>query len=582
MGAFLLVSDKAGHFSKEEALKTIGEQCGTTAQKFSLPGWELFLFPKTLVKCTNFRNEDDYGVFITGTAFIPGMTYESTLDRLSADIKNGRPVADNISGLYFLLVREGDKLSFTTDTGGLYSIFHSDDNRVISSSFLSLCSGMATLSPDTKTITENLVTGSIIGSETVFREIKRFEPAYPALFEGISFMKSSSPLRNEIHFRNKSESLKGQAEILNEYFAGLKPFAEEAGIDCGITGGFDSRLLLSLACNNFSRDRLQFNSHFRHRPDSDFIIGKKLCEKLDLDFFTVSYNKFSPSMPENSEDILKRCMLFTDGQVRTHSFWHEEFNSAGNRISTLRDKKLGLNGIGGEQYRNVERLANHSWNRANWIKYNLVRRGAGRPFLSACDEKYLIDSLNEKISSRLGMGSDQRIDLYGIKRYMNEIYIPANRGLRAVNENRITWFLMPFASYEIAGAAYASVKFLGTSLSYEAELINLINHKAAAIESGYGFSFDRPEPLMKRVPNELFENILPWVIKQALYERILKGDTGAWASLIEENKTLGESISNVNDLSLPVNINALVLRKDLGPLVFAMGFLLSSFKSKIR
>lgn len=581
MGAFLLVSEEAGNFNKAEALATIGKQCGTAPGKYILPGWELYLFPKWLTNSINCRHENGRSVFVTGTPFLQGETYSSTLDILHKELSSGNLPGSGLRGLYFLLLNDGQRLRFSTDRGGLYSIFHSKDNLVLSSSFLSLCSGIPALTPDRDAITENLVTGSIIGTETVFREIRRFDPENPALFKGIEYIKSTGQPAMGREYRNRKESITGQLDVLDGYFSGLKQFVDEAGADSGITGGFDSRLLLSLSRRHFAKEKIQFHSHYRHNPDADFRIGQALCTRLGLEFNTIPYKEFNPSSSHDAEDVLTRCMLFNDGQVRTHSFWHEEFNGAANRILTLGQKRMGLSGIGGEQYRNSERLTRHSIDKNKWIRYNLLRRSAGKPFLSSEEENVLVERLDDKISNRLGLCGKNRIDLYGIKRYMNEIYIPANRGLRAVNDNRLTWSLLPFADYAVSGAAYGAIPFLGGSLDYEAEMISIIDHEAASVESGYGYPFSQGEPLYKVMAFVLFENALPWPFKQILSEKMLSRNTVRWRELIKASEVLSESESCLNELALPVDLKILSSRTDLGPLVFALGFLMKTYKSKI-
>jgi len=580
MGAFLLISEGAGYFNKEEALVVMGHQCLTEPVKFALTGWELYLFPKRLTKCTNYRHENGRSVFVTGTPFFFGKTYSSTIEILLQEAYNGNFPGTGLCGLYFLLQNDGKSLKFSTDPGGIYSLFHSKDNMVLSSSFLSLCSGLPSLTPDKDAITENLVTGSIIGSETVFKEIRRFDPLNPASFKGIEYVKSVGRQALKYGFKNRRESIKGQLEVLDEYFSGLRQFVDEAGADSGITGGFDSRLLLSLSRRHFEKDKIQFHSHFRHNPDEDFRIGKSLCDNLALEFITIPYKEFLPDSSD-AEAILERCMLYTDGQARTHSFWHEEFNGAENRILTLGLKRLGLSGIGGEQYRNSERLTATHINKINWIRYNLVRRSAGEPFISKAEENRLVERLDDKISGRLGLYGKSRVDLYSIKRYMNEVYIPANRGLRAINDNRLAWSLLPFADYSVSRAAYKSVPFLGRSLDYEAEMIRFIDPQAASVESGYGYPFSRREPVYKTMSFILFENVLPWSLRQIISEKMLSRNTGIWRNLIDASTVLSKAESCLNEFSLPMDLKLLSVRTDIGPLVFALGFLMEKYKSKI-
>jgi hypothetical protein len=581
MGAFLLVSDDAGHFNKKEALETIGIQCGTKPVHFVFQKWELYLFPKRLVNTLNFRRDENVSVFVTGTPYFAGLSYSSSLDSLHNHIKGGDGSAYNLKGIYFLLIQKDNTLSFSTDPGGIYSIFHTADRNVISSSFLALCTGLSSLTTDRETITENLATGSLIGNDTIFKEIKRFEPRYPVTFESLKF-KYNCPIIPELKCTNKKTSILCQINTLDEYFEGIKKIAEETGIDCGITGGLDSRLLLSLVRKHFRRETIQFHSHFRHKPDIDFLTGQELCKKLNNKFVSFPYREFSLLNHEESENVIKRAMLFTDGQIRTHSFWHEEFNSGENHSLSMGGVFLSLSGIGGEQYRNSERMIIKRWNKSKWIENSLVRKSAGDSFINKKDEIELADRLDAKISERLGIKENHSISLLDIKRYMNEIYVPANRGLRSIHENRLSFSLLPFADFVVSRTAYASVEYLGPSFGYEAQMINLIDPDAAGVQSAYGFQFNRPEPIMSYLPYVVFENTLPWEIKQRLSEKLIKRNTREWCNLIENSMLLKDAVDSVRELLLPLDIDKLSMRKDIGPLIFAMGYLLNSYKSKIR
>lgn len=581
MGAFLLISSDAGVFDKESALKTISRQCGGEPEHFMLKGWDLYLCRKQKIKAVNYRRGRIADIFATGSPFISGMTYSATLDALLDASEKDLFTYATISGQFFILSRYSDQLQFTTDTWGIYSLYHTTDKGVISSSFLALCSGLPVLTPDREVITENLITGSIVGDDTIFSQIKRFEPAGNVRFKGLDFVRQRSEMP-AASFNSRDDSIKGQVKALDEYFEGLKPFVAETGLDSGITGGLDSRLLLALAKRHFDTSLLQFHSHFRNRPNIDFDIGREVCEKLDLKFVSARVKDISSLSEAETEEIFERVMFFNDGQVRTHAFWHEELNTAENRISTLGNKQLGLSGVGGEQYRNLERMIAPSWDFRSWIKYSFVKKPAGNSITVKKYEDALTERLYLKISTRLAIEGHRRLDMLSIKRYMNEIYIPANRGLRAGHENRLSFFLLPFAEPAIAQTAYKAIRYLGLSLNYEAEMINLIDPEIADIRSGYGFSFNKGEPWSLYIPYTAFENLFPGSIKFRLSEVLLNKETHLWKEMGLKNRFIREAIGMVRDLDLPVELLWLVMRKDTGPLVFAMGFLLKSFEGKIK
>ncbi|MBE0673392.1 MAG: hypothetical protein IH591_01900 [Bacteroidales bacterium] len=164
---------------------------------------------------------------------------------------------------------------------------------------------------------------------------------------------------------------------------------------------------------------------------------------------------------------------------------------------------------------------------------------------------------------------------------MNEVYNPANRALRLCNENRRHYALTPFALGEISYDAYGAVTHLGTSIGYEAEMIRVADPVAAAVGSVYGFRFDRREPIRSSLPRIIFGNLLPHGIRRAILRVTRTGETERWKEITKGNSWFRQCIASTNAVRLPVNTGALLRRTDLGPLVIAMGHLMSRFSHKI-
>lgn len=581
MGAFLLVSCMATGFKTETAIDTIRRQCLTEPVKFNLPGWEMYLFPKGVRCPPNYIEYENISVYATGTPYLSGHGYSSTLKRKLLRFSKGIIDEDDISGLYFMLFNNGQKLRFLTDKAGLYSIYHTADGNIISSSFLGICGGAEKLSPHREAMIENLLTGSLIGADTIFAEIKKFESSVPFSFTGIEFIQNRTGKTDLTIYKTREESLTAQVEILDSLFNGMVPLAEECGIDSGITGGLDSRLLLALCRKHFPPAKLQFHSHMRKTPDKDFLCGKEICDKTTLQFIETPVQDICDISGNEIINKMNAGMLFNDGQIRTHSFWHEEFNSSGYRVRTLRDKRMGLNGIGGEQYRNLERFMFQSRNLYQWISFELIEKQSGRRVSGNTTRKELTDRIAKKIELKLGCNGNRKVNLLLLKRYMNEIYNSANRALRSSHENRLSFFLSPFTDQYVAQSAYSLVNHLGVSVSYEAELINRIDPEVASLNSAYGFRFNRREPVYSVVPGVLFGNFLPASIQSAVYERISSRTTGRWDLVLKEHTYLGRCAEALASLSLPVSMGEMIRRTDLGPLVFAMGHLLLTYKEKI-
>ena len=582
MGAFLLISDREKRFKHSSALEIIRKQCGTEPLNFRLEGWNLYLFPKLLIPdLKNFRLTDNYSLFATGTPFLHGKTYQETLDKLFSYIcREVQP--EQIKGHFFILTDSPDGLRFFTDPSGIYSTYHTSGGTVISSSFLAIAEGTESLTVNRDPFIENLLTGSIIGSDTIFSEILRFEPAFPFKFHGLKFMPYSYGAEGIGPFRNRKESIDGQIKILDYYFAGIKRFAEEYGTDAGITGGFDSRLLLAMCLRHFDKEVLQFHSHRRKKPDSDFLSGEDICKKAGLKFVTKPVKDISDIDEEAALELVQNGMLVTDGPARTHSFWHEGFNTAGYRIGILGNRKLGLGGIGGEQYRNLERKFNCTYDLKNWIKNELIIKYSGFNSTGKDAIEKMVNTLTGKLEERIPLRKHGRIDYPGIKYYMQEVYIPANRGLKTGYENRLSFHLFPFTDPDVEYAARMAIPFLGVSLDYEAEIIRTLNPLIASVGSSYGYSFYGREPLQSVLPYIFLNNLVPGTVFQLIAEKFLSRKTDRWAILTGRLRPFRSMLEILNSAGFPVITDNLILRNDIGPVALALGHLLTRFRDKIK
>lgn len=574
MAAFLLVANTEKEFKVLQALEVIRLQCSTLHKEFVLPGYRLYLFPKQIPGYQNHIVKPDSSIFFTGSPFIPGKPVSA--------LKSGNFTPSDLSGMYFILKSDGFRLKFSIDESGLYSIYHSSSGSVISSSFLALCTGLSGLTVDRDAAVENLLTGTLIGPETIFKEIKRFESSAPFTFKNLTFEPVISRRFKTYSIRNRKDSLVAQIDSLDAWFDGFRPVASELGVSAGITGGLDSRLLLALCKRHLDHDKVRFHSHLRKSQDKDYLFGKAVCEKAGLQFKTVPVTDAFDISDDNSAAVFNEGMLFNDGQVRTHSFWFEEFNTSRYARLIMGDKLMGINGIGGEQYRNMERLLLPWRNNHAWIYSDMIARISGTNGASRKLINDLNDKLTNKIELRLGPATKGRIDLLYIKRFMNEVYNPANRALRACHENKQSYFLSPFAESALSFTAYDAVGHLGSSINYEAEMIRMIDPDVASVGSVYGFSFNKKEPLMSSLPRVIINNFTPGALGTRMLAAYGTGRTTRWTDIQNSNQYFSRCVNAIRDISLPVNTDKLLGRTDIGPLVFAMGHLLISFGNKIK
>lgn len=579
MGAFWL-SRARNHLHVENCFKIFEEQglCRYIVRDFG--SFRLWLYQKVLSNANNYIEEDGFFLGTIGTPVYKGLTYRAGLNQLLLDYISGNFSFDDLIGHYYIFIWDKQQLTLLSDGGRQIKAFHDSSATVLSSSFLALMEVLPHLSVNRDVAIENLVTGGAGGNETLFHEINELSKSTLHLFPDIYF--KSVPFSNRVTFRTKQEAVDCQIDVLNRYFKAITPIANEVGVDCGLTGGLDSRLILAVGLNHF--EKVQVHSHYRSVVSKELEIARNMAMELNLSFVSPPVKEWNQRSDDEKQSILAQSCLFYDGQIRMHCYWNEEYNTLAYRLSILNRNGLGLHGIGGEQYRNVERRY-FSYDYKKWIRHILVGKVSGNPFTSANEEEAFIDRLGGQISMRVdGIKHKGRLSLYDLKRIQNEYLIPSYRGARTHAEAKVSFFLSPFSDTTVSTSSYSAVPFLGCGLDFEREMIDRISPRLASFQSDYGFSFNKREPIYKQFSPFILENFVPTGLAHAILRRYKKLKTrkrGNYSVGITNHLQKGY-IQNVEKLELPLDINGLLAIPDVAPLVISMGYLLEKYNYKIQ
>jgi asparagine synthase (glutamine-hydrolysing) len=539
--------------------------------------YRLYLNRKTLSHSCITSYGENGSAYGTGTFIYRSQGPEESLRLLLADFGDGRYDPASLLGHYFILLFLPSGIKILNDGTGLVKAYHDSNGSYLSSSFLLAARLHESLTLNRSAAAENLVTGGITGQETLVNEISSFSRDSAGLFSDIEFL---IPERNsgEMSHATYADAMNGQAQLLKDYFRSCSSLAGTTGADIGLTGGYDSRLILACARDQF--EDLQVHSHFRPAGSEEWRIARMIAEGEGIRFVSPEVTPPGTMDDEMMSRVLESSFRFNDGIISMHCNWMEEYNTLEYRLSVLGDKRLGLSGIGGEQYRNQDRLYGKPWIFDQWLKYSWVRRVSGKAFPDSRDEREILDRIKVKMYTALGFRSGKVfIDLADLKRIQNEIFIPAYRGARIDAENRYAWHLGPLADAHVAGAAAGIVRFLRDSKRFEAELIRTLSPSLAAYPTDYGYTLTAGEPASERILNSAFENMLPASLKWGIRERIRRGIwSGSVAERAGSSALLSRCAENVVSAGLPVSVPALLGRESTAHLVIALGYFLEKLK----
>lgn len=580
MELFLLLKNRA-----DLPVELPGEITGEFFDKDSVfreeGDYRLYLSRKTLVPSCIRYSSTSGSAFATGTFVYRKGGPEESLKSLLDDFSGGCFDPAMLLGHYFIFLFLPSGLKILYDGSGLVKAYHDSSGSFLASSFLmaSRLTGElhGTLTLNRDAAVENLVTGGITGNETLLNEVTSFSRTSLNLFPGAEFIIPAPSPPGELPY-SEEEAIRWQSGILGNYFSACSRLAGASGADSGLTGGYDSRLILACATGHFTN--LQVHSHFRPAGSAEWRIARQIAEGERLAFVSPEVTPPELMDDEMLERIIGSSFRFNDGIITLHCNWMEEYNTLEYRVKVLGDKRLGISGIGGEQYRNQERLYIKPWLFSRWIRYLYIRNTSGDVFPDRRDELDMVERIREKIISMTGFSSGKRwIGLEDLKRIQTEVLIPAYRGARTDAENRHSWYLSPLADITVSSRAYGIIRFLKDSNDFEAKLIKAISPSLAAYPTDYGFSLISAEPLRVRAFESAFGNLLPASLKWFLREKVRPaGRSGRVLKKINVSPLLAGYVQNVAEARLPVLLPVLLARESTAHMVVALGYFLDKLK----
>lgn len=574
MGAFLLYGHNSSIILEKAKAVFIAKDFDHFIER-RFNDYSLILYQKQIVNHLNYIESDGNGIYATGTLIYKAFSYEESLQNLLLDICRDQFNQADLRGNYFILINRKGELSFLNDPTDNYAVYYNVQNQILSSSFLALFESLPKSHHDLnhEAIREVLLTGNLIGASTLVKSIKRLMCRDHVHFRGLK-NKTIPPQISKAQYENYHQALQSQVEILRDYFVSIRNFADELGVNSGLTGGLDSRLLFILI--NQKLGNYQFYSTMRKERTIDYSIAEKLCRIKGIKLASVKNRSFAEMEEEEFLHLLDQNYVFNDGQIRTHQLWTEEINAPDYRTKLIGNKRIAFSGVGGEQYRNNERLIEQRVQTQKWIEYDLIKKYSGNPFVSQNFKNEFIGHLKDKIYYYLDIEpSNTFLDYFHIKRYFNEIYNPANRLLRNNIENQLYFFLSPFTDYEVSRSAYNIIPFLGSGFQFEMDLIRMLDENIAGVESNYGFSLDGRESVKNK--------LIPYIKKYAgyqMYHRLYQARKNE-GNIHGELKSKFPAIADIEKdlMDLPLNINLEVIKKNsfLSPLLIEVAYFLKNF-----
>jgi len=310
-------------------------------------------------------------------------------------------------------------------------------------------------------------------------------------------------------------------------------------------------------------------------------VAKKVALKAKVNLQIVPANFHMDMNNDQMSDNLFKALMFYDGHIRMHCFLTEEYNTAGHRKKILGNMRLGINGIGGEQYRNEEHMESPSWSLRYFVKYFIGYHIGGRSFTNKKFEEEYFKYIKSKLLVRLSLDKHKRrISRINVKKYLNELYVTSLMSVRTNAENQLSFYLTPYTDRQVTVSSYSAIPHLGISFRFQQEMIRKLDPDLAAVMSGYGYAFSEGEPLRVKI-KYILKEITPAFIYQRKLDQVYdqKGNED-FRKFIDKFPIISEAVNTLRKLDIPLDEYRITSRPDLMPVYISMGYLIYFLQQK--
>lgn len=334
---------------------------------------------------------------------------------------------------------------------------------------------------------EAMLTGMVAPPETLFRGIAEWVPGTKVPGRMVSQL--PSPSRKAIRARSTKDAAAHLLTVCRDVVAECAAAASRGGLSVGLSGGYDSRLLLLLARE--SRSDVEAHSFVSPAHSGEVALAKAIASRAGVPFREVPVSLWPDlsegSLRANQEDALR----FWDARTTSTMGTFNDVHTGRVRRMAVGTAALGLNGLGGEMFRNRENLPRGSYSHLGWLASRVVGPEGLLLVESRQEAAAAVRRVARKYAALCGEPYSRWIDRRYSRQVYRKVWIPVAAGARLQAENRVGPSVMPFAETLVSSEALACTKWIGLGGALEAEMIRQLDPALAAIPSTYGHSFDR-------------------------------------------------------------------------------------------
>lgn len=440
---------------------------------------------------TLLRRGDDV-VAVAGTLSFDGRLGEAALERLLDAVVPGRAFSawDRIGGHFAAVVHKAGRTLVFTDFFGAFQLFLDEGEQLLSTSLLSVVGCLPRLSWHHQGVYEFAFNVFPIGNDTVFREVRRLGPERQLLLDGAGVQWLDAPKPLPVPERL---DVPGAAERLRAVAA---PFVHTFGsrMDCPLSGGFDSRLVLGMLRSQGVAPHV-------------YVYGSPGSEDVDIaqaighaeGFAVEAVDKWARVVePDAFPEIVARNFEETDALATDGGFFDTGGNGAA-RDRRQREGRLAVSGGCGEVFRNFFYLPDRPM-RAGAIVDAFYSTFDPADATAAFDAGAYREALEAKVRAALGGPAPQdKLPRRLIEEAYPRIRCRAFFGREISLVGRFGAYLMPFLERPVVAGALALSMQEKAAGRFQSRLISAIDPALARHKSTYGHAFDQSPAVRARL-----------------------------------------------------------------------------------
>ena len=560
MGA-IFVYNKVVH-NVDPALNLFAEMGFSTPTFFEFGSWGIYTYSKMVDAFPNFVSINDCTLISAGTPVYKGLTYADSHTAILQDLLSDSFDFDQLIGQYTILFCHGDNIEILCDPLGSKHLFTDKAYSMISSHMLPICQCFdGDLHINRKAFYEKFLTGIIMPPNTLFDEIVQIDKKTAEHISqdnaGIRFIRTAGMQQPVSNAKGFDESIAEQADTLHRYFEQLCNPGKD-GIDIGLSGGYDSRLVL--AClHKFHKGKIHLHSHSTENVhQKDLTIAKQMADYIGTPLHTVATKKLKNS--DHIDDVLHRSILYFDGRSSFSIGGCGEVYTASYRKESTEGTQFTLTGVGGELYRNVFDIGYRNIRFDHFLEKKVFSQSFRKAIPNELYDELKKDIINS-VSERLDIDQNNKQSKMVAHRYYCEIMMPDGQGNALDAYNQVSCCIAPFLEPKIISKGYTAIPFHHSGGEYEGQLINHIDSGLSALPSSYGYPIrKRPmkakikEGIRTYIPSSIWENLSSIINRKSHQpdssERI--------EELLVNNDTLKKAYSYIEDLFPEIDFTCLL------------------------